>query len=98
MTLCLSLDSCRGSSRSGWSAAVGHSLAAQRSAGGAVEMCGLSPRHQVTSSTPQNVHLARDGGLASSPSGVFGFPKCEIEFDFPWHEAIIGAKIMIVMF
>lgn len=49
VTLWLSLDSCRGPSRSGRSAAVRHSPAAQWSAGGAVEMCGLSPCHQVTS-------------------------------------------------
>lgn len=95
MTSCLSLDSCRGSGRSGWSAAVGHSLAAQRSAGGAVEMCGLSPRHQVTSPKCATTSYS---DLASSPSGVFDFPKCEIGFDFPWREAIIGDKIVNVMF
>lgn len=49
VTLWLSLDPRRGPSRSGRPAAVRHPLAAQWSAGGAVEMCGFSPCHQVTS-------------------------------------------------
>ena len=51
----VSFHSDRRSRGSGRSAAAGHSPAAERSAGGAVEMCGLSPRYQVMSPTGQRI-------------------------------------------